>query len=374
MQEYLNDTSIETGVIIDVDVRRYTADVGTQHTSRQLFGIPWSSPYLHIENGEGINYFPEVGAPCLVCIPSDGEDNAFIIGYLPTSSGDSYKTNRISMNPGDIALNTRDGNHVILRRGGAVQIGSTAIAQRLYLPLGNAIKDFAQNYHMTTPGGEMYWELATDEKSEGATPTRYVLKVKEIAEQERGGEEYPSIIAVLGTSLRKKDPDKRNGQHNLSHSNIDEPGNPVVELDITLPSISTSSFNIAIDGGGNMTLLTQGDVEFVTCKKLYVTSRGRNTNIEGNDKLEVSVKREEIYKDHSMEYTTSVEKGTTKKIDARVMLGDMNGQGPALRDAAKFITALEAAFVTVKGDKVQFLPGTKQLLQQLYVSSKVTIG
>lgn len=373
MQEYPNDTSIETGVIIDVDIRRYTVDVGTQHTSRQLFGIPWSSAYLHIESGEGINYMPEVGAPCLICIPSDGDDNAFIIGYLPTPSGDSYKSNRIKMNPGDIALNTRDGNYVILRRGGAVQIGSTNIAQRLYLPLGNAIKDFCQNYQMVTPGGELYWEMATDEKLGEATPTRWVLKAKEIAEQETNGEEVPTVRVVIGTTLPKKDPDKTEGESNLRRSTLEDAGLPVLEMDITLPGNKDSSFNLAIDGGGSTTVSTQGGMRVFIKKAFLAEMDSRKVNITAKDTL-VAETREEHFTDQKTNYSTSTEKGTTKKIEARVMLGDMGKQGAALRDAAKFITALEAAFVTVKGDKVLFAPGIKQLLQQLYVSNKVTIG
>jgi hypothetical protein len=374
MQEFLNDTSIETGVIIDVDVRRFTADVGTQHTNRQLFGIPWTSPYLHIETGEGINYMPEVGAPCLICIPSDGDDNAFIIGYLPTPSGELYRSNRITMNPGDIALNTRDGNHVILRRGGVVQIGSTHIAQRLYLPLGNAIKDFAQNYLMTTPGGELEWQLAKDEGDVDVTPTRWMLKVKEQAEQtDKAGEEVPTIRMVLGSSLPKKDPHKTEGQSNLRNSTLQDPGLPVVELDITIPGEKVSSFNIAIDGGGNTTVKTLGGMRMFIQNQFLAEMKTRKVNISEKDTLQAKT-REEYYENQTTNYTTSVEKGTTKKIDARVMLGDMNVQGAALRDAAEFITALEGAFVTAKGDKVLFAPGTKQLLQRLYVSNKVTIG
>jgi hypothetical protein len=278
------------------------------------------------------------------------------------------------MNPGDIAINTRDGNHIILRRGGAIQIGATPIAQRLYLPLGNVIRDFAQNYHLTTPGGELSWELAKDEGIAGGTPTRWVLKAKEYAEQNnKAGEEVPTVRVVIGTSLPKKDPDKTEGQSNLRLSTLEEPGTPVVELDITIPGEKESSFNIAIDGGGNTTIKTLGGMRVFIKSAFLAEMDSRKVNVSKKDTL-ASETREEYFTDQKTNYQTSIEKGTTKKIDARVMLGDMNKQGSALRDAAQFITALETAFVTAKGDKVVFAPGTKQLLQQLYVSSKVTIG
>jgi len=67
------------------------------------------------------------------------------------------------MNPGDIALTGRDENFLFLRRGGVLQIGATAMTQRLYLPVGNYIKDFAENYQMQTPAGELHWTVRRQE-------------------------------------------------------------------------------------------------------------------------------------------------------------------------------------------------------------------
>ena len=82
-QEFFEDTVIETAVVIDVNMQKWTVDVATQYSEKNLYSVPWSLPYLHPENGEGILFVPEIGTQCLLCTPSDGEEAPFIIGFLP---------------------------------------------------------------------------------------------------------------------------------------------------------------------------------------------------------------------------------------------------------------------------------------------------
>lgn len=64
----------------------------------------------------------------------------------------------------------RDGNFVILHRGGVLQIGATELAQRIYVPLQNLVTDISQNYHHLNTGGSINWFLAAGE-SETNPPT-----------------------------------------------------------------------------------------------------------------------------------------------------------------------------------------------------------
>jgi hypothetical protein len=167
----------ESAVVTDVNRQTWTCTVQTVHSSKTYAGVQWSSPYHHYTGGEGIHFMPEVGAHCFLAMPNDGTP-AFIMAFVAppavkTASSDapirsnenpggsttdvSYQSNRLDLNPGDLAMTTRDGNFLILRRGGIVQLGATPMAQRLYVPVRNFIHDFAENYELATPAGDVTW-------------------------------------------------------------------------------------------------------------------------------------------------------------------------------------------------------------------------
>lgn len=317
-QESYTETVIETGIIVDIDLRRWTVDIGTQHSDKQLFGVPWLSPYLHPENGEGFHLVPELGAQCLVCTPSDGENSPFIIGYLPVPKGDAYRSNRINMNPGDMGMYTRDGNFMLVRRGGVVQIGATQIAQRMYIPVNNLIRDFAENYSLTTFGGELVWETDRQATKNNQTPTRYVLRAKQYAEEANGGEEYFPVVLTVGTTQAGDSKTKRPGQDNLKNSGLENASAPLVELDISVPG--QPSFNMAFDGNGNFYAKVGGSGRWDFEKDLVLNiKRNRTVNVTGTDSLEAQTRRVKVTT-HELEYQTSSEKGRTKKIDASAVL------------------------------------------------------
>jgi hypothetical protein len=162
----------ELAVIRDVHRRNWTVTAVTTESAKVVEDIQVMSPYIHYENGEGFSHLPEPGAQCFLAWPNDNT-SPFIMGYIgvpsgrtsedaqPIRSGEdtegsdqdvSYASRRIDLNPGDIMLATRDENFVIMRRGGVLQIGATNLSQRFYIPLQNYIKDFCENYSMTTLG------------------------------------------------------------------------------------------------------------------------------------------------------------------------------------------------------------------------------
>jgi hypothetical protein len=135
---------------------------------------------------------PERDAYCYVCQCQDG--TSFVLGFInnpvtivpeeyaavegstaeliteTADKGPSFKGARGHLEPGDIFLGTLDGNSVIVRRGGMVQIGSTSLAQRIYLPVENVIRDYFQRYQAVSPVGEIDWGHAI--LVEGETPTQ----------------------------------------------------------------------------------------------------------------------------------------------------------------------------------------------------------
>jgi hypothetical protein len=123
---------------------------------------------------------PDLGAKCHVCIPSDSapflQDFIMPQETVPqedsedgTSAGEgdretaSFGGGRPRAKPGDIYIKGRNGNFVILHKGGVLQMGSTELAQRICIPLQNLVTDISQNYRHYNSGGAINWFLATGE-------------------------------------------------------------------------------------------------------------------------------------------------------------------------------------------------------------------
>lgn len=158
-------------VILDVNLKTFTVDCFSKFDQLRFLDIQVASPYLHPNAGEGFTAVPEVGSKCYVCIPSDSSP-PFVLAFLmpmesmdasseddeETSSTDaSFAGGRVRPKPGDIYMKGRDGNFVVLHRGGILQIGCGPLAQRLYVPLTNLITDVSQNYNHFNTGGSINW-------------------------------------------------------------------------------------------------------------------------------------------------------------------------------------------------------------------------
>ncbi len=150
--------SIVEGTILSVNPENHTCNVARNNASGgPLNDVLLASLYCHPFSGEGIYFLPEPGATCYVYETSD-PTNSFVLGYvMPLTEKDGLRGNRMLLNPGDYVLSTRDDNKIVLRRGGLIQIASTGLAQRLYIPLGNYIKDFFENYGAFSPNGSLEW-------------------------------------------------------------------------------------------------------------------------------------------------------------------------------------------------------------------------
>lgn len=196
---------IEDATVIDVHKNNYTCSVITVHSSKRFDDVQLGSPYFHNANGEGFSVLPEVGAFCKICRGSDTTP-PFILCFIaipgmressdgtPTRSTAeggsttdvSFKGRRIDLQPGDQSWSTRDENFVILRRGGVLQIGSTDLAQRIYIPVGNFIHDVCENYAMDSLGGNLRWNVERVENDPGGNaPITYALSLNEFAQDEK---------------------------------------------------------------------------------------------------------------------------------------------------------------------------------------------
>lgn len=175
---------IQTARVLDVNIKNYTLAVASQFAKKPLIGIPFMVPYAHHHSGEGVYFMPEVGSVCWICFPSDG-NKPFVMGWGMTSESGSYRGRRQDLNPGDIYLGTRDDNAIILRRGGVVQIGATPLAQRIFLPVNNTIRDFCENYGLHTLGGDLEWTIARQEQTtDGHRPALLKVRAKEFSDDQ----------------------------------------------------------------------------------------------------------------------------------------------------------------------------------------------
>ncbi len=168
---------IHEGRIINVNLPNWTVDFQSQFDQKTFFDIQVSSPYMHANFGEGIYVVPEINAKCLVCIPSDGPP-PFVLAYImpmeskdvppeeqnsgqTSSEGSTFAGGRARAKLGDIIMRGRDGNFVVLHRGGVLQVGASQVAQRIYIPLQNIITDISQNYEHHNSGGSIGWGISS---------------------------------------------------------------------------------------------------------------------------------------------------------------------------------------------------------------------
>lgn len=188
---------IERGRIVNVNIRTYTCDVTTEFTFKNKFDIPWQNPYCNQMMGEGINFMPEVGSVCWICHPSEEGRESFVLGFTMVDEMGAYRGGRELLNPGDLHFSTRDGNFIYLRRGGVIQIGATPVCQRVYLPIRNIIQDYAENYELHTPAGDLTWQvLRKEEDADGHQACIYTLSYKEFADDPN---ENPIGILKMGS-------------------------------------------------------------------------------------------------------------------------------------------------------------------------------
>ena len=197
--------------VTNVNLVNWTVDVISQFDRHYYRDIQLSASYLHYNRGEGVYVVPDVGAVCLVTLPSDSSP-PFVSGFLAPmeSVGDTGKPDsaasfdtiattlfgdqeviesnvttsdapagtrsrggdvpfkevdarfdagRAPAKTGDIYMRGRDGNFVTLHRGGVLQIGATELSQRIFLPLANKVLDISGNYEHMNTGGGVQWGL-----------------------------------------------------------------------------------------------------------------------------------------------------------------------------------------------------------------------
>lgn len=178
------------GKVIGVNMVNWTIDFASTFDRHRLLNIQMGGPYMHYSNGEGIYAMPEVGAKCTVCLPSDSSPPFVLCFLMPVEKVNDvgapdapngtrshggvanaptdarFDGGRPKAKPGDIFMRGRDGNFVILHRGGVLQIGANELSQRIFLPLENHMMDISERYSHHNVGGSMIWGLASGQEDQ----------------------------------------------------------------------------------------------------------------------------------------------------------------------------------------------------------------
>jgi hypothetical protein len=326
---------VETVRIISVNVETWTVDAISEYGEKKFYAIQIMSPYFHFMNGEGIYTMPEVGALAWVCKPSSGSRAApFLLGFQApfdeTNAG--FRVNRPPMNPGDIMMRTRDENFITLRRGGVVQIGANPISQRIYLPILNYIKDFCENYQLSTFGGEITWTTErVDQSSAGEVGTRFALLAREKASD-------PQHIASLTIGSHGED------SATILDLKVLAAGAPgaVEQVRLTLGKDGNVTWQVQ----DSWDLTAQGSVS-VTAQtgSLNLSSPAGATQIEAGESVDVKAATDVLVEAGG----TSTDRAAQKIVDSPVIrLGSSAAKNPVVKGSNlvsfldHLITAIEA--------------------------------
>lgn len=291
---------IHEGQVVDVNLVNWTVDVITKYDQKYYLNVQVSSPYMHFNRGEGFFAMPDVGAKCHVCVPSDGPPPYVLDFIMPQETIDgtsddapdgtdgskggvtqsataaSFAGGRKRAKPGDIGITGRDGQFVILHRGGVLQIGSTSLAQRIYIPLQNLITDISQNYRHYNTGGSVNWFVANGESSSNPpTVCRHTYQL--LANDEKATVRV--AIGKLSDVITEPDEQTRSDVQQLGVG-TDQP--VVCEVVVAPDSIDAKSGDLTdatrgasvlryfFDKSGNTLLRTSGSVVVRVGKRLRV--------------------------------------------------------------------------------------------------------
>ena len=178
----LSPARILRGTVISSNSETYRVEVAFDNRGSASSDVQVASLYCHPYSGEGIDVLPAPDASVYVFIPSDGS-LPFILGYVMpnTKTGRADMGGRRPRKHGEYIFHGRDGNFLALRSGGVLEIGASPLAQSLYLPLGNLIREIFAQKECLSILGQMRWTHA-DVGTDLTTKASFVFEHKDAVE------------------------------------------------------------------------------------------------------------------------------------------------------------------------------------------------
>jgi len=294
-------------VVVDINMRSWTVDVASKLLGRYWADVQAGSQYLHQYAGEGIYCMPEVGATCMLCLPTD-MSGPFIMSYISpgqtTVAGQSkdareqgttgkeyndysdrppnkdvdytYASNRPIAKPGDIVLRGRDGNRMILHRGGVLEIGAGELAQRIYVPLSNLITDVSERYEHHNVAGAIRWGMQPLDYQDRETWWRQTFRVF-------ADDKYCDVRVTCGNDRdivklpdgEKDDPTEKPICYEVALiPSGDSSGFKGVDGEVVGQSHNQVKMLYRFDRKGNCLMRADGNTTLLVQKKLFVKVKG----------------------------------------------------------------------------------------------------
>lgn len=288
------------GRVVGINLVNWTVNIVCTFDRKKFFDIQIGSPYTNFNNGEGFYAFPEVGSICQVCVPGDTSP-PFVLSFLmpheltngaaddaplgtrshgapPANATDaSFAGGRPRAKPGDMGIRGRDGNFVRLHRGGVLEIGATALSQRIFVPLNNLIIDVSENYAHYNTGGAVLWGLQ-DGPSQTNFPTQYMQTFRVFA-----NDKYADVRLCVGKVYNPyPEPD---GGTKLAAAGVGQGAdNPIIcELSVSPKgfvaetgdsaspaTVKTSVLKFVFDRQGNVLFRMEGNLSIQVKKKMII--------------------------------------------------------------------------------------------------------
>jgi hypothetical protein len=187
------------GFITAVNTEEWTVTVKSELDGVDLFGVRVGALYLNPFTGEGVYAMPEVGSSCIAVVPSEG-GRPFILTFCSPrdAAKGGFPGGRPEMAPGDMALLTKDGNGVMVRRGGVVEVRGSPVAKTMYSARRNRVFTIAENYDLLLFGGHLKWEtFRPEENVDNKKASRFSMGAKEFAE-----DPTPIVSVVAGSEVK----------------------------------------------------------------------------------------------------------------------------------------------------------------------------
>lgn len=257
----LEHPRIEIGRILNIYPERGTVDFRSEMSEQYRYDIPYCMPYFDQTEGSGIYANPEVGTTALCLTTSEGR--SFIMAYIGVDEEGSYLGGRPTGVPGDVSVTGRDGNFMVIRRGGIVQIGSKPICQSVYLPTRNIIQQFCENFELHSIAGDMYFTVdRPEDSSEGHSKVRYSLNIREYADDKTSiadlviGNQPDNLVLSLITK------NKGDGDTKIKIT-LDKEGT----LNVSLEK------NLKINIKGDTSITTTGKTEIISSDDIKIDSK-----------------------------------------------------------------------------------------------------
>ena len=170
--------AIDLVEVVGVDPDKCTVWVMGHLAEKEADEVPYAAPYISSSHAGGNYFVPEVGSDCYLFTADDG--TKFVTAFVnnpqrsrpesdhddkpiegSSSDGPDFSGFREQMDPGDIYLGTAEGNRVFIRKGGVVEISSTPMCGRIYIPIENLVQDYFQRYRADSPLGSVEWGHAS---------------------------------------------------------------------------------------------------------------------------------------------------------------------------------------------------------------------